>query len=146
MTGHSDRSHVPGERTIVTWLFIALLLLGSVFSLWSALSFFRGGDTFDGLDFAWTVIDAGAGFTIAWLLYRLSPSVIRASWMYMAFVGMTMLVPFLFDPDLQAIFVDVDWWVQVLVLFFMFFILSVSWGIFMWYLYRLKKQGRLKKR
>lgn len=135
------RPNVPDERTLVTWLFIVLLVLVGMYSLWSAIGFFRCGSDFDGLYFASTLIDSGASFTIAWLLYKLSHSVIRACWIHIAFMVIT-FTPILFDSDFQNIFIGMAFWVHAGALFLMLTILSAGWLVFIWYMYHVKRQGR----
>lgn len=131
------------KRPIGVWLFIALFVFNGLSSLWVAISLFGNEAQFDEIEFVLMLIDAGASFIIFWLLYRLSRSVIQAAWVYFVFATCNLIAPFLFDSGFRNLFVGEDSWLYIAAIFFTFFIFSSVWIVFLFYLYRLNRQGKL---
>lgn len=138
----------PRGRTFVTWIFIALFFFGGLQFVWYAIvgpnpavhpnpvvqayvSSFNWADSL--LQLVYGVFSVGIG----WMLYKLMPAVIPAVWFYIVVSSLVLGLQLLFRSTTRAFMAEFGMWALLPSYIF--------WAVILWYLYRLKRQGRLRE-
>ena len=132
-------------RTALTWLLIVLFCYGGVQLVWHGL---MGLDTADenrrlaayAATYGWfdrfvSLLYGAFSILIGVTLYRLRVIVIRAVWLYVGLTSGVFLLECLFRDAKRAMITELGVWPWLMGCLF--------WAVVLWYLYRLKHQGRL---